>query len=75
VPGHGPASVAWPEAAAPVERYLSVLENDVRRAVRDGDTMRETADRAARAESNSWSLFDGFNPRNATTAYQELEWE
>jgi quinoprotein relay system zinc metallohydrolase 2 len=75
VPGHGPATVAWPEASAPVERYLSVLENDVRGAVRDGDTMRETADRAARAESNSWSLFDEFNPRNATTAYQELEWE
>jgi quinoprotein relay system zinc metallohydrolase 2 len=75
VPGHGPASVSWPAAAAPIERYLSVLEGDVRRAIRAGDTMRETAARAGTSESAAWSLFDAFNPRNATSAYQELEWE
>jgi quinoprotein relay system zinc metallohydrolase 2 len=75
VPGHGPASVTWPEAAAPVERYLAVLETDVRLAIREGETMRHASERAARSEAGAWSLFDSFNPRNATTAFQELEWE
>jgi quinoprotein relay system zinc metallohydrolase 2 len=75
VPGHGPASVTWPEAVAPVERYLAVLERDVRLAIREGETMRRASERAARSEAESWSLFDSFNPRNATTAFQELEWE
>jgi quinoprotein relay system zinc metallohydrolase 2 len=75
VPGHGPASVTWPEAVAPVERYLAVLERDVRLAIREGETMRHASERAARSEAGAWSLFDSFNPRNATTAFQELEWE
>ena len=75
VPGHGPASVAWPDAVAPIERYLLVLENDVRLAIHDGETMRQASERAARSEADAWSLFDAFNARNATTAFQELEWE
>jgi quinoprotein relay system zinc metallohydrolase 2 len=75
VPGHGPASLPWPEAAAPIERYLLVLDKDVRRAIRDGETMRQASERAARSEAGAWSLFDEFNARNATTAFQELEWE
>ena len=75
VPGHGPASLPWPEAVAPIERYLLVLENDVRRAIRDGETLRQGSQGAARSEAGAWSLFDEFNPRNATTAFQELEWE
>jgi quinoprotein relay system zinc metallohydrolase 2 len=75
VPGHGPASVPWPSALASVERYLSALEADVRRAVREGGTLRDTADHAGRSEAGAWSLFDDFNRRNATTAFQELEWE
>jgi hypothetical protein len=60
---------------APIERYLAVLERDVRLAIREGETMRRASERAARSEAESWSLFDLFNPRNATTAFQELEWE
>jgi quinoprotein relay system zinc metallohydrolase 2 len=75
IPGHGPASVAWPQAVAPLERYLAVLERDVRLAIREGETMRHASERAARSEAGAWSLFDSFNPRNATTAFQELEWE
>lgn len=74
VPGHGPASVAWPAAAGPVDRYLAVLEAQVRTMVRDGVPI-DQAGEAARAEAQNWSLFDDFNARNATTAYQELEWE
>ena len=74
VPGHGPASVAWPAAAGPIDHYLAVLEAQVRAMVRDGVPIDRAGD-AARTEAQHWSLFDDFNARNATTAYQELEWE
>lgn len=74
VPGHGPAAVPWPTAAGPIDRYLADLESQVRAMVRDGTPIGE-AGRAARDEAGEWALFDDFNGRNATTAYQELEWE
>jgi quinoprotein relay system zinc metallohydrolase 2 len=75
VPGHGPASMAWPEAARAEEAYLRRLRDDVGQALRKGETMRKAADGAADSERGKWSLFDDFNPRNATTTYHELEWE
>ncbi|KMO41616.1 beta-lactamase [Methylobacterium tarhaniae] len=74
VPGHGPAAVPWPAAAGPIDRYLAALEVQVRAMVRDGAPIGE-AGRAAQSEAGEWTLFDDFNARNATTAYQELEWE
>ncbi|ACL60803.1 quinoprotein relay system zinc metallohydrolase 2 [Methylobacterium nodulans] len=74
VPGHGPASVPWPAAAGPIERYLATLESEVRAMVRDGRPIGE-AGGAAAGEAKEWSLFREFNARNATTAYQELEWD
>lgn len=74
VPGHGPAVVPWPAAAGPIDRYLATLEAQVRAMVRDGTPIGE-AGRAAKGEAGEWALFDDFNARNATTAYQELEWE
>lgn len=75
VPGHGPASQPWPQAAEPTERYLKRLVADVRRLVRSGGTMSDAAKEAGRAEAPDWALFDDFNARNATSAYHELEWE
>ena len=75
VPGHGPAAQPWPEAAAPTRRYLARLVTDVRKLVRDGGTMSEAAAGAGRSEAGNWQLFDDFNPRNATSAFHELEWE
>jgi quinoprotein relay system zinc metallohydrolase 2 len=75
VPGHGPAAIAWPDAAVPIERYLERLESDVRVLIRGGHSLREAAEQAGRSEANSWLLFDEFNARNATAAYHELEWE
>jgi quinoprotein relay system zinc metallohydrolase 2 len=74
VAGHGPASMSWPSAAAPMERYLERLEGDVRAMVREGQTLRETAGQAGQSEREYWALFDDFNARNATAAYQEFEW-
>ena len=73
IPGHGRA-LAWPEAIAPEERYLSGLLADVRTAIRARSTLAETI---ATVESGrgEWLLFDQFHKRNVTAAYAELEWD
>jgi quinoprotein relay system zinc metallohydrolase 2 len=75
VPGHGAASLPWPDALAPQERYLARLAGDLRSAIAAGTPIGEAVATAARSERNNWRLFDDYNPRNATTAYGELEWE
>ncbi|WP_264586079.1 quinoprotein relay system zinc metallohydrolase 2 [Rhodoblastus acidophilus] len=75
IPGHGPASMAWPQAADAQEAYLRRLRDDVGEAIRKGWTLREAAGTAAASERPKWRLFDDFNARNATSAYHELEWE
>ena len=73
-PAGGPI-LPWPEGAAAERRYLGTLERDVRALLAEGATIAETVGAAAREESGAWTLFDEHNPRNATEAYTELEWE
>ncbi len=75
VPGHGPAVMAWPDALGAMERYLRLLDADLRRMIREGKTMQQAAAAAAQPERGAWALFDDFNARNAITAFHELEWE
>jgi quinoprotein relay system zinc metallohydrolase 2 len=75
VPGHGPSSLPWPDAARPMTQYLGRLATDVRRMIGEGRTIQEAAAEAGRSEARKWSLFDEFNSRNASTAFHELEWE
>jgi quinoprotein relay system zinc metallohydrolase 2 len=75
VPGHGLAIMSWPDALAPEERYLKRLAEDVRAAIKAGKPIAEASKSAALGERSNWELFDDFNPRNATAAYGELEWE
>ena len=75
VPGHGGPLLPWPEGLAAERRYLDTLRRDVREHLASGDTITETVKAAAQAERANWTLFDEHNPRNATTAYTELEWE
>jgi quinoprotein relay system zinc metallohydrolase 2 len=75
VPGHGPASLSWPDAMAPQWRYLNRLRDDVRAMVADGRTIAEAAAKAGISERDAWALFDDFNARNATAAFKEMEWE
>lgn len=75
VPGHGPASLPWPEAMRAGKRYLDILAEDVRAIIARGGTIEEAAQTAALSERGNWSLFDDFNARNATAAFAELEWE
>lgn len=75
VPGHGPASVAWPAAGDGERRYLDLVQADVRRLIAEGQPMSVAPDRVAQSEREKWALFDEFNPRNAIAAYHEYEWE
>jgi hypothetical protein len=75
VPGHGGPLLPWREGTAAERRYLETLRRDVRDHLAAGDTITETVGAAAHEERGDWSLFDEHNPRNATAAYTELEWE
>lgn len=75
VPGHGPASMAWPQASADERRYLGTVQADVRRLIAEGGSMAAAPAATAQSERENWALFDEFNPRNAIAAYHEIEWE
>ncbi|MCZ4088923.1 quinoprotein relay system zinc metallohydrolase 2 [Sinorhizobium psoraleae] len=75
VPGHGGPLLDWPQAAEPLERYLGVLEADTKRALDAGLALGPASEAIGRSEAGRWHLFDLFNPRNATAAYTELEWD
>jgi quinoprotein relay system zinc metallohydrolase 2 len=74
VPGHGPVS-EWPAALADERRYLETLASHVRALVARGEPITTAANSAAASERPRWQLFDDYNPRNATTAFSEIEWE
>ncbi|RAI56118.1 quinoprotein relay system zinc metallohydrolase 2 [Roseicella frigidaeris] len=75
VPGHGPPSVPWPEAAEPLGRYLLALRDGTRAALRAGIGIAEAPDRVAVVEARHWRLAEAYHGRNVTAAYRELEWE
>ena len=75
VPGHGPASVDWPAAAAGLERYLNTLLTETRAAIARGVTIDEAVNVVGQSERGRWALFDDYHGRNVTQAYKELEWE
>jgi quinoprotein relay system zinc metallohydrolase 2 len=75
VPGHGPPSVPWPEAAAAQTRYLEALRDGTRAAIASGVGIAEAPARVALVEASRWRLSEAYHGRNVSTAYRELEWE
>lgn len=75
IPGHGPASMAWPDAIEPLDRYLRRIADDVRSMIKAGDPISEAIRTAGAQEKAQWLLSDEFHVRNVTAAYAELEWE
>lgn len=75
VPGHGPVRVDWPAGAADLERYLRTLVEETRQAIRSNIGIEAATGTVASGERGYWALFDEYNGRNVTRAYQELEWE
>ncbi|MFC5441984.1 quinoprotein relay system zinc metallohydrolase 2 [Rhizobium halophytocola] len=75
VPGHGRPLLPFPDALEPEKRYLDTLARDTRAAIAAGSPLSAATKGIAAGERENWRLFDLYNPRNATTAYTELEWE
>ncbi len=73
VPGHGPASAAWPDALVPQRRYLESLAVALRRSIARGRSL--SALLADPPPAGDWLLSSDNHPRNITAAYKELEWE
>ncbi|NKC13934.1 MAG: quinoprotein relay system zinc metallohydrolase 2 [Gammaproteobacteria bacterium] len=75
VPGHGPASVPWPEAADAQQRYLTRLLEGVRAVLAAGGTLDDAMAKIGQDERARWRLFDRDHARNVTASFTELEWE
>ena len=75
VPGHGPLTAPWPEALDAEKSYFERLTQDIRSMIAKGDDVSEAAKTAAQAQRNDWRLFEDYNPRNATAAFAEYEWD
>jgi len=75
VPGHGPHTMALPEALQPEQRYLAAIAADVRRLIAEGKTLEDAIKTAGFSQRDAWKLFDHYHVRNVTAAFAELEWE
>jgi quinoprotein relay system zinc metallohydrolase 2 len=75
VPGHGPLTVNFAEAAAPLLRYLTLLRDEVRAEIKANGAIEHAIATVGQAEKDHWKLFDDYHARNVTEAYKELEWE
>jgi quinoprotein relay system zinc metallohydrolase 2 len=75
VPGHGPPSMAWPDAAKPLQRYLRVVTNEIRALLKDNRTLSEATATVGLSEKGAWKLFEDYHARNVSAAFAELEWE
>lgn len=75
IPGHGPVTAELKAALDSEYRYLASLLNDVRAAIKSGQSMEQTMETANRGEQGKWALFDIVNRRNINLIYPALEWE
>lgn len=75
VPGHGPASMAWPDAAKPLRHYLEVLTTEIRALIKDNRTLSDATATVGLSEKDAWKLFADYHARNVSAAFAELEWE
>jgi quinoprotein relay system zinc metallohydrolase 2 len=75
LPGHGQRVAPWPQALDDERRYLLSVQADARRLIAAGTPLAEAVPHIGDSERGRWRLFDDYNPRNATAAFSELEWE
>ncbi len=75
IPGHGPVTAPWPSAIEAQQRYLAKVENGVRKALKDKQTIQEAIENVGWDEKDKWQQFENFHRRTVTATYAELEWE
>lgn len=75
VPGHGPTAVDLAPALAALTGYLTALRDGTRAAIARDVPIDKAVASVAADQRSKWALFDTYNGRNVTVAYQELEWD
>jgi quinoprotein relay system zinc metallohydrolase 2 len=75
VPGHGPVSQPWPQAAADERAYLRALRDDLRIAIKAGWPLARAVTDIAPRGGDHWRLVDAFHKRNVSAGFAEMEWE
>ena len=75
VPGHGPVTVRFADAAQALRVYLTALRDGVRAEIKSNGSIESAVKTVAQSEASKWTLFADYNGRNVTQAYKELEWE
>jgi len=75
VAGHGRGDLPWPRALEAERRYLALIRDQTRLALKQGKTIEDAVDTIGLAEEKNWVDFEAFHRRNVTAAYTELEWE
>lgn len=75
VPGHGPHSMPWPDAAKPIRHYLQVITDEIRTMIKANQTLSEATTTVGLSEKDAWQLFEDYHARNVSAAFAELEWE
>ncbi|HEX2841131.1 quinoprotein relay system zinc metallohydrolase 2 [Hyphomicrobium sp.] len=75
VPGHGPVSMPWPDAAKPIRHYLQTIADEIRVLIKDNRSLSEATATVGFSEKSAWKLFADYHARNVSAAFAELEWE
>ena len=75
VPGHGPPSAPWPDAARPQHDYLISLRDQVRTELTRNRTLEQAVDEIPPPSGALWLLAADNHARNVTASFTELEWE
>lgn len=75
VPGHGPVSMPWPDAAKPIRHYLQTITDEIRVLIKDNRSLSDATATVGLSEKSAWKLFEEYHGRNVSAAFAELEWE
>lgn len=75
IPGHGPVSAEWPQAAEAETRYLTQLRDEIRSYLKQGKTLEQAMAGMGTSTKTDWQLYEDFHKRNVATSFAQLEWE
>ena len=75
VGGHGDLVTDWSNSIQPEKHYLTLLQSEIRSAIKQGKYLEDAVKTVGISEKNNWQLFDEYHRKNVTTAFAELEWE
>jgi len=75
IPGHGTISHDWLQTYTAEKSYLTMLLNDTREAIKNGQFLEDAVTSIGKKEKQKWLLHEQHHSRNVTKAFTELEWE